>query len=39
MPGDETLVGRYVTVELTGTTGSTFTGVPVGARAGLPVAV
>jgi tRNA-2-methylthio-N6-dimethylallyladenosine synthase len=39
MPGDETMVGRYVTVELTGTTGSTFTGMPVGPRAGLPVAV
>jgi tRNA-2-methylthio-N6-dimethylallyladenosine synthase len=39
IPGDETLIGSYVTVELTGTTGSTFTGVPVAPRAGLPVAV
>jgi tRNA-2-methylthio-N6-dimethylallyladenosine synthase len=26
VPGDESLIGRYLTVELTGTTGSTFTG-------------
>src|SRR5829696_39260 len=26
VPGDERLIGRYLTVELTGTTGSTFTG-------------
>lgn len=36
--GDEALVGRYVTVELTGTTGSTFTGSVVRERAPLPVA-
>lgn len=34
--GDESLVGTYLTVELTGTTGSTFTGVPVRERAALP---
>ena len=32
------MIGRYLTVELTGTTGSTFTGVPVAARAALPLA-
>src|SRR5688500_18618115 len=26
LPGDESMIGRYFTVELTGTTGSTFTG-------------
>ena len=26
VPGDETSIGRYMTVEITGTTGSTFTG-------------
>ena len=36
--GDESLLGRYLTVELTGTTGSTFTGVPVRDRAPLPMA-
>lgn len=36
--GDESLVGKYLMVELTGTTGSTFTGTPVSARAPLPVA-
>ena len=39
IPGDESLVGKYLTVELTGTTGSTFTGVPVGVREPLPLAV
>lgn len=38
IPGDDALVGRYVTVELTGTTGSTFTGSVVRERAPLPVA-
>ena len=38
IPGDETLVGRYLTVELTGTTGSTFTGTVVNERQPLPVA-
>ena len=32
LPGDEAMIGRYVTVELTGTTGSTFTGAVVGAK-------
>ena len=36
--GDESLLGRYLTVELTGTTGSTFTGVSVSDRAPLPMA-
>ena len=39
VPGDESLIGRYLTVELTGTTGSTFTGAIVPQRAALPVAV
>ncbi len=39
IPGDESLVGQYLTVELTGTTGSTFTGVPVAVREPLPLAV
>jgi tRNA-2-methylthio-N6-dimethylallyladenosine synthase len=39
VPGDESLLGRYLTVELTGTTGSTFTGAPVREREPLPVAV
>jgi tRNA-2-methylthio-N6-dimethylallyladenosine synthase len=38
IPGDESLVGRYLTVELTGTTGSTFTGTPVNHRQPPPVA-
>lgn len=38
LPGDESLVGRYLTVELTGTTGSTFTGTVVQERSPLPVA-
>ncbi|MFP5356386.1 MAG: MiaB/RimO family radical SAM methylthiotransferase, partial [Gemmatimonadota bacterium] len=36
--GDDTLVGQYLTVELTGTTGSTFTGTVVRERQPLPVA-
>jgi tRNA-2-methylthio-N6-dimethylallyladenosine synthase len=39
VPGDESLIGHYLTVELTGTTGSTFTGRPVTAHARLPVVV
>lgn len=39
VPGDESMIGRYVTVELTGTTGSTFTGAIVRERAPLPMAV
>lgn len=38
LPGDASLVGEYLTVELTGTTGSTFTGTIVRERAPLPVA-
>jgi tRNA-2-methylthio-N6-dimethylallyladenosine synthase len=38
IPGDDSMVGRYLTVELTGTTGSTFTGTVVRERAPLPVA-
>ncbi|HEX6316283.1 MAG TPA: tRNA (N6-isopentenyl adenosine(37)-C2)-methylthiotransferase MiaB [Gemmatimonadaceae bacterium] len=38
IPGEESLIGRYLTVELTGTTGSTFTGSPVRERQPLPVA-
>jgi tRNA-2-methylthio-N6-dimethylallyladenosine synthase len=36
--GDESLLGKYMTVELTGTTGSTFTGTPVRDRSPLPMA-
>lgn len=36
--GDATMIGRYFTVELTGTTGSTFTGTAVRGRQPLPVA-
>lgn len=39
IPGDESLIGSYVTVELTGTTGSTFTGLVVRERQPLPLAV
>ena len=39
LPGDASLVGTYLTVELTGTTGSTFTGAVVRERPSLPVAV
>jgi tRNA-2-methylthio-N6-dimethylallyladenosine synthase len=39
IPGDPSLIGKYVTVELTGTTGSTFTGAVVRERLPLPVAV
>ncbi len=38
VPGDESMIGRYLTVELTGTTGSTFTGAVVERRAALPMA-
>jgi tRNA-2-methylthio-N6-dimethylallyladenosine synthase len=38
IPGGESMLGRYLTVELTGTTGSTFTGTPVNERQPLPVA-
>ena len=39
IPGDPSSIGRYVTVELTGTTGSTFLGQVVGQRMALPLAV
>ena len=39
IPGDQSLIGRYLTVELTGTTGSTFLGRSVGSRPALPLAV
>jgi tRNA-2-methylthio-N6-dimethylallyladenosine synthase len=39
VPGDETMIGKYLTVEITGTTGSTFTGSPVRERQPLPIAV
>ncbi|MBV6521462.1 MAG: tRNA-2-methylthio-N(6)-dimethylallyladenosine synthase [Gemmatimonadaceae bacterium] len=39
IPGADSLVGRYLTVELTGTTGSTFTGTIVTERTPLPMAV
>jgi len=39
VPGDESLLGRYVTVQLTGTTGSTFTGTLAPERSALPLAV
>jgi tRNA-2-methylthio-N6-dimethylallyladenosine synthase len=38
VPGDASLIGSYMTVEITGTTGHTFTGAPVAARAALPMA-
>ena len=38
IPGESALIGRYLTVELTGTTGSTFTGTVASERAVLPLA-
>jgi tRNA-2-methylthio-N6-dimethylallyladenosine synthase len=38
VPGDASMIGSYLTVELTGTTGSTFTGTIVTPRAALPMA-
>jgi tRNA-2-methylthio-N6-dimethylallyladenosine synthase len=38
VPGDASMIGRYFTVELTGTTGSTFTGAVVRERQPLPLA-
>ncbi len=38
VPGDASMIGRYLTVELTGTTGSTFTGTLVRERQPLPLA-
>jgi tRNA-2-methylthio-N6-dimethylallyladenosine synthase len=39
VPGDASMLGQYFTVEITGTTGSTFTGRLVKAREPLPMAV
>ena len=39
IPGEPASIGKYVTVELTGTTGSTFLGQVVGTRMALPLAV
>jgi len=39
IPGDVSSIGRYLTVELTGTTGSTFIGKVVPQRIALPLAV
>jgi tRNA-2-methylthio-N6-dimethylallyladenosine synthase len=39
IPGDASLIGKYLTVKLTGTTGSTFLGQVVGQRIPLPLAV
>ncbi|MGH7605642.1 MAG: tRNA (N6-isopentenyl adenosine(37)-C2)-methylthiotransferase MiaB [Gemmatimonadaceae bacterium] len=36
IPGDASMIGQYVSVELTGTTGSTFIGRVAGARSTLP---
>jgi tRNA-2-methylthio-N6-dimethylallyladenosine synthase len=38
IPGDAGLIGKYLTVELTGTTGSTFLGQVVTQRLPLPMA-
>src|SRR5690606_28180876 len=38
VPGAESLIGTYLTVTLTGTTGSTFVGQVAGRREGLPLA-
>lgn len=38
IPGDESLIGSYLQVELTGTTGSTFTGAVVRESRSLPMA-
>jgi tRNA-2-methylthio-N6-dimethylallyladenosine synthase len=38
VPGDASMLGTYLTVELTGTTGSTFTGAIVRERQPLPMA-
>jgi tRNA-2-methylthio-N6-dimethylallyladenosine synthase len=39
VPGDASMIGRYLTVALTGTTGSTFTGAIAADRSALPLAV
>jgi tRNA-2-methylthio-N6-dimethylallyladenosine synthase len=38
VPGSPASIGTYLTVELTGTTGATFTGTPVAERQALPLA-
>jgi tRNA-2-methylthio-N6-dimethylallyladenosine synthase len=38
IPGDDSMIGQYLMTELTGTTGSTFTGAVVPTRAALPMA-
>jgi tRNA-2-methylthio-N6-dimethylallyladenosine synthase len=38
LAGDDSMIGRYYNVELTGTTGSTFTGTIVRERQPLPLA-
>ncbi len=38
VPGTPAMIGTYLTVELTGTTGATFTGTPVQERRPLPMA-
>jgi hypothetical protein len=38
VPGDAESIGRYLTVELTGTSGATFMGTPVAERQALPLA-
>jgi tRNA-2-methylthio-N6-dimethylallyladenosine synthase len=38
IPGDEGMIGSYIQVEITGTTGSTFTGAVVRDRQALPLA-
>ena len=38
VPGDKSLIGSYMHVEITGTTGHTFTGAPVANRMALPLA-
>jgi tRNA-2-methylthio-N6-dimethylallyladenosine synthase len=38
IPGDAAMIGQYLNVELTGTTGSTFTGQVVRERRPLPMA-
>lgn len=38
IPGGDELIGAYLTVELTGTTGSTFTGAVIADRSPLPMA-
>ena len=38
VPGTPELIGSYLTVELSGTTGATFTGTPVSERQALPLA-